>query len=360
MTATWGKRFKITIFGESHGEYVGITIDGIPSGIKLDYDFINFEMDRRASKGGALSTTRVEKDRPNIISGILNDITTGAPLTALIKNENKKSGDYDILKSIMRPGHADFTANIKYKGFNDYRGGGHFSGRLTAPIVFAGAIAKQILNKYDIYIGSHIKSIGHIEDTKFDNYNLEKNVLEALNKDKLPLLNKELKHKMRNYIQEIKSQGDSLGGVVECAILGIPVGIGSPFFESIESVLSSIIFSIPAVKGIEFGSGFDITKMVGSQANDEFYYDKDGSIKTRTNNNGGVNGGISNGMPILFSVAVKPTPSISKIQKTINIKTKKNQEISVVGRHDPIIVPRIIPVIEAVSAIATLDMIFQK
>lgn len=360
MSATWGNKLKITIFGESHGSCIGATIDGIEPGIKIDMDLIEKEMSRRAPGRDNLSTQRKEADKAEIISGFFNGYTTGAPLTVLIHNTDRRSKDYSDIKSIARPGHADYSANKKYNGFNDYRGSGHFSGRITAPLVFAGALAKQILKEKYIYIGSHIKSIGHIEDMKFSENDMNRYTFARLNEQRIPLINEYLRQDMESLILEIKDNGDSLGGVIECAIVGMDAGIGSPFFESVESVLSSIIFSVPAVKGLEFGAGFDICKMKGSQANDQFYYDEDSNLKTRTNHNGGINGGITNSMPIIFRVAIKPTSSIAKMQTSIDMYKKENIDFKIDGRHDPIIVLRVLPVIEAVSAIAVLDMIYSE
>lgn len=359
MSATWGKNFRVTIFGESHGDCIGVVIDGIPSGTVIDIEYINREMKRRAPGQNKISTLRKEDDTVEIISGIFEGRTTGAPFTIIIKNRDHISKDYSKIKDLMRPGHADYTSSKKYKGFNDYRGSGHFSGRITAPLVFAGTIARQILEQKGIYIGSHIESVESIVDNRFEVLPSIQ-LLKDLRDKRLPLIKSELEHRIIDLIDKVKKEGDSVGGVVECAIIGINAGVGDPFFESVESVLSSILFSIPSIKGVEFGSGFEISKMKGSQANDEFFYADDGSVRTKTNNNGGINGGITNGMPIVFRVAVKPPSSIARVQDTINISTYKNQKIEVTGRHDPIIVPRIIPVIEAVSAIAVLDMIMGR
>ncbi|MEG0250840.1 MAG: chorismate synthase [Peptostreptococcus sp.] len=355
MSATWGRKFKITIFGESHGSHIGIVLDGVPSGTKIDMDSIIEEMDRRAPGRNDISTARRESDSPEIISGIFEGRATGAPLTMIIKNKDHRSNDYSQVRDIMRPGHADYSSREKYKGFNDYRGSGHFSGRITAPLVFVGAIAKQILEEKDIYISSHIASVKNIKDEKFSEETLNKEVFKRLKKESLPLLNKSKREIIHRKIIEAKEEGDSLGGTVECSVVGLKAGVGDPFFESIESVISSLMFSIPAVKGIEFGSGFDMSKMLGSQANDEFYYDLDDKVRTRTNHNGGINGGISNGMPIVFTLAIKAPSSISKKQRSINLKTKSNQDFELKGRHDPIIIPRVIPVVEACAAISILD-----
>ena len=359
MSGMWGNNLKISIFGESHGNAIGITIDGLPSGLEIDLEKIDKEMARRAPGKSSLSTARKEPDRPEILSGYFEGKTTGTPLCAIIRNSDTRSKDYGKLKDLMRPGHADYTGAIKYDGFNDYRGGGHFSGRITAPLVFAGAICKQILEKEGIVIGAHVKKIKNVSDESFDYTSISKEMLYKLNEKELPLINEAKEEEMRKVILEAKENGDSVGGVVECSIVGIEAGIGEPFFDSVESTLSHLLFSVPAVKGVEFGLGFDITELYGSEANDEFYYDGE-LVKTRTNNNGGILGGITSGMPIIFKTAIKPTASIIKEQKTINIKEKKNDTLVIEGRHDPCIVQRAIPVIEAVAAIGILDLIKER
>lgn len=359
MSSMWGKNIKISLFGESHGEAIGVVIDGLPAGLELDFDFIKREMSRRAPGRSRVSTPRKETDEIKILSGFFNGRTTGTPLCSIILNENKNSRDYDKIKNILRPGHADYTGFIKYRGFNDYRGGGHFSGRLTAPLVFVGAIAKTVLKKKGIIIGSHIKSIKDIEDSSFDYCNIDKETVEALYNKEFAVLNDDVAQKMKDAILEAKEKGDSLGGIIEAAIINIEAGVGSPFFDSVESKLSQLLFSIPAVKGVEFGEGFNITKMTGSEANDEFIIEK-GKIKTKKNNNGGILGGITNGMPIVFRVAIKPTPSILKEQDTVDIGLMQNVKLKVEGRHDACIVPRAVPVVEAVAAIGILDLLIEK
>ncbi|WP_288479223.1 chorismate synthase [Clostridium thermobutyricum] len=355
MSGIWGRNLKVSIFGESHGTGIGITIDGLPSGFEIDLDKVNFEMGRRAPGKSPLSTARKEGDNVEILSGFFEGKTTGTPLCGIIRNKDNRSRDYGKLRDLMRPGHADYTGNVRYNGFNDYRGGGHFSGRITAPIVFAGAICKQILEKEGIKITSHVKSIGKVEDINFNSLEIEEEIMNNLLNMELPVLDKSVEKKMREEILNAKSEGDSVGGIIECAITGIKAGVGSPFFYSIESVISHLLFSVPAVKGVEFGEGFNITKLRGSEANDSMYYDGD-QVKTRTNNNGGVIGGISNGMPIIFRAGIKPTASIIKKQETINIKTKENEELVIEGRHDPCIVQRAIPVIECIAAVGILDL----
>ncbi|SKA86280.1 chorismate synthase [Clostridium sp. USBA 49] len=357
MSGVWGRKVKFSIFGESHGKGIGITIDGLPSGFKLDLSQIEFEMKRRAPGRNTFSTQRNEKDSFEIISGYFNEFTTGTPLCAVIWNNDQHSKDYDKLKNVFRPGHADYTGYVKYKGFNDYRGGGHFSGRLTAALVFAGAVAKQILEKDNIIIGSHLYQIGNIYDDPFDKVNISPEVLKELRNNDFPVLNIQKGEDMKNLIIEAKKDLDSVGGVIEAAAINLPAGLGSPFFDSVESTLAHLLFSIPAVKGVEFGEGFNISKLKGSKANDEPYIEE-GKVKTRTNNNGGILGGITNGMPLIFRAAFKPTSSISKKQKTIDISKMENTELEVKGRHDPCIVQRAVPVVEAVTAMAVLDLLY--
>ncbi len=356
MSGVWGSNIKISIFGESHGNAIGVNIDGLPSGFEINMDKVLLEMERRAPGKNQLSTARKEADLPEILSGFFQGKTTGTPLCAIIRNSDTRSKDYAKTKDFMRPGHADYTGYERYLGFNDYRGGGHFSGRITAPLVFAGAICKQILESQGIFIGAHISSIKDINDEVFNELRISKDELDTLRAMELPLINRSLEDKIRHTIMQAKYDGNSVGGTIECAIVGIEAGVGNPFFDSVESTLAHLMFSIPAIKGIEFGKGFDITKLYGSEANDEYYYNE-GLVKTKTNNNGGVLGGITNGMPILFKVAVKPTASILKEQDTIDIKEKKDVKFRIEGRHDPCIVQRAVPVVEAVTAIGILDLI---
>ncbi len=356
MSGVWGNKIKYSIFGESHGKGIGIVIDGLEAGIELDLQYIEDEMKRRAPGRNKMSTERAEKDVFEILSGFFQGKTTGTPLCAVIYNNDTKSRDYSKVKDNMRPGHADYTGYLKYKGFNDFRGGGHFSGRITAPLTFAGSIAKQILERENIYIGSHINSIKNIRDSNFNPINIKEKQLLDLRKEEFPVLNEEQKQNMIDTILKAKESGNSVGGTIECAAINLPEGIGEPFFDSLESTLAQLLFSVPAVKGVEFGKGFDITEMTGMEANDEYYIEND-EIKTYSNNNGGILGGISNGMPLVVKVGIKPTPSISLKQRTINIQTRENGELRVEGRHDPCIVQRAIPVIEAVIAMAILEHI---
>ncbi len=356
MGSTWGKKIKISLYGESHGSGIGITIDGLPSGIKLNLEDIKTEMKRRAVGNGDLVSSRKEGDVFEIISGYFDGYTTGTPLNMLIRNNDVRSKDYNKIKDIARPAHADYTGCIKYNKFNDYRGGGHFSGRLTAPIVFAGAIAKQILKSYNIYIGTHIKSIKDIKERDFEKKDLTRESFKLLSTKKLPCLEESKVEEITNKILEAKNNGDSVGGVIECGVIGVRAGVGDPFFNSVESHLAALLYSIPAVKGVEFGSGFGVTEIFGSEANDNIYI-KNGHAITDTNHNGGIVGGITNGMPIIFKVAIKPTPSILKKQNTINMSTYKETTIEVEGRHDPCIVPRALVVVEAMTALGILDFL---
>lgn len=356
MSGMWGNNIKISIFGESHGAAIGITIDGLPSGFEIDMDEVLKEMARRAPGKSKLSTARKEADKPEILSGFFQGKTTGTPLCAIIRNGDQHSKDYGKLKNLMRPGHGDYPGFVKYNGFNDYRGGGHFSGRITAPLVFAGAVFKQILASKGIIIGAHIKNIGSVEDKSFSEIELTKELFDELKTYELPLILKDKEEAIRNEVAEARADLDSVGGSIECSIIGIDAGFGDPFFDSMESRIAHIMFSVPAVKGIEFGKGFDMCIMKGSECNDQYYYDGD-KVKTYTNNNGGITGGITNGMPILFKVGIKPTPSIAKKQRTVDVEEGKNAELEIVGRHDPCIVQRAVPVIEAAAAIAVADAV---
>lgn len=355
MSSTWKNNIEITIFGESHGKAIGVVLGNLPSGIKIDFDAVAKEMKRRAPGQDKMSTSRKEADQVEIISGIQDGITTGAPLCGMIYNSDQHSKDYSLLKEKMRPGHSDYPAFVKYKGFNDVRGGGHFSGRITAPIVFAGAIAKQILMQKGIYIGAHILSIKNIYDENFDQ-RLSLDTLNYLSKRHYPVINQEIYDQFVETVDQARMNLDSVGGKIECAIVGLESGFGEPFFDSIESHLSSLLFSIPAVKSVAFGND-KISELYGSEANDCYYYDKEGKVKTTSNNNGGITGGISNGMPIVFTVGIKPTPSIGKEQKTIDVKHQENTTLAIKGRHDPCIVFRATVVVEAMAALAMLDLV---
>ena len=355
MSSVIGNNIRLSVFGESHSDGIGCVIDGLPSGIKLDFDRIKNEMKRRAPGKDKASTPRREADEPRIVSGVLNGVTTGAPLAVFIENTNKKSGDYENLKRIPRPSHSDYPAFIKFGGNNDVRGGGHFSARLTAPIVFAGAIAKQILEEQGIFIGAHIKRIGSVCDSSFDFNDISEDLLKKLSLKSFSVIDESIEEEMRAEIEKYRLDGDSVGGEIECAAIGLPVGVGSNIFDTVEGKISSFIFGVPAVKGIQFGLGFDFAKKSGSEVNDG-YAIKDGKVALLSNNNGGVLGGMTSGAPIVFSVAMKPTPSIAKPQKSVNLETMKNEELVIKGRHDPCVAHRAVPVIEAATALAILDL----
>lgn len=355
MSSIICNKIKLSVFGESHGEAIGCVLDGIPAGIKLDFEKIKKEMARRAPGKDKTSTTRKEDDMPHILSGVLNDITTGAPISMIIENKNTHSTDYENLLKVPRPSHSDYPAFVKYNGFNDIRGGGHFSGRLTAPIVFAGSIAKQILEQKNIKIGAHIKRIGKVEDKCFDMNNIDINLLDELNSKTFSTIDNNSEIKMREEIENHRLESDSIGGEIECAAIGLPIGIGSNIFDTVEGKLASILFGIPAVKGVQFGLGFEFAKSKASDVNDE-YEIRDGKVALLSNNNGGVLGGMTTGAPIVVSVVIKPTPSIGKEQRSVNLQTMQNEMLTIVGRHDPCIVPRAVPVIEAAVAIGILDL----
>lgn len=356
MSATWGKKLKITLFGESHSEAIGVVLDGVPAGTKIDFEAVKEQMARRAPNGGEYSTPRKEADEFEILCGVLDGVAEGTPICAVIRNTNTKSSDYSQLKDIMRPSHADYGYRIKYACNNDVRGGGASSGRLTAPLVFAGAVARQLLAAKGIEIVSHILSVGETEDERFGT-EISAECINKLRGRVLPLIDGSKEDEIRRTVSEARKDGDSVGGRIECAVVGLPVGFGDPLFGSIESVLSSLLFSVPAVKGVEFGCGFGMTRMRGSEANDCWRFDDNGDVVAKTNNNGGVLGGISTGMPVVFNVAVKPTASIFKEQDTVNLATGENVRFSLKGRHDPCIVVRALPVIEAVAALAVYQFV---
>jgi len=355
---TIGNNIKITFFGESHGSEIGLVIDGLPAGIKINEDLMCFNLTKRRPKA-EISTDRVETDQYKIVSGFLNKKTTGGALTIIIENKNIKSDDYENLNILPRPSHSDYPANIKYNGFNDFRGGGFFSGRLTALWMIIGSISQQILHSNDIYIGSHIYSLKHELDTPFDMNSDDYKEIVELNKQFFPLINTNKKNEMYNLISNTKTNLDSIGGVVESKIINMPVGIGEPYFLSFESYVSQLLFSVPGIKGVEFGKGFNITKYYGSEVNDQYKINDD-KVTTLSNNNGGILGGLTNGRPIIIRCAVKPTASIAKPQQTINLKTRENETITIKGRHDPQIVSRAVHVINAVLQFACLDSLLYK
>ena len=355
MGSVWGNNFKLTIFGESHGGGIGCVLDGFPAGVAYDEAFVLSEMDRRAPGKNKQSTARREKDLPKILSGVFEGKTTGTPISCVIENTDTRSGDYRNLVEHPRPGHADFTGRVRFNGCNDPRGGGHFSGRLTAPLVFAGAMCKLFLRSKGMTVGSHIASIGQIMDTPFDDVEISAQQLEELRLQQYPVINPRAQQAMLDQIEQARLAQDSMGGIIECAVTGVPVGLGSPMLAPVEGKLSSILFSVPAVKGVEFGAGFSIASMYGSEANDNMYLE-DGVVKTETNNNGGILGGITSGMPIIVRTAFKPTPSISREQMTLNLADGKVEPLVIKGRHDPCIVTRAAPVVEAAVAVAMTDL----
>lgn len=356
MSSTFGKNLHISVFGGSHTEAIGVVIDGLPAGETIDQDALLRQMARRAPGRDKSSTPRKESDIPRILCGLLDGVTTGAPLCLIIENTNIRSKDYSDLKIHPRPGHADYTAFVRYGGHNDIRGGGHFSGRLTACLVAAGGIARQILQRRGILIGAHALQIGPVFDRRFDPVSISPEELIRLSEIYFALLDPEKESAMRDVIEEARMAQDSIGGIVECAVTGLPAGLGSPMFDGVENVLGAALFGVPAVKGVEFGDGFGVAALHGSENNDPFTYGEDGKVKTLTNHAGGVLGGITTGMPLVFRCAVKPTSSISRAQHTIDLSRGCDDTLSVHGRHDPCIVPRAIPVVEGVAAMALLDM----
>lgn len=358
MKNNFGTNISMTIFGESHGPCIGITLDGLPAGFKIDLERIKEDMEKRKAKG-SISTQRHEDDEVEIVSGFFNGYTTGTALTILIQNKNTQSKDYSDIQYRLRPGHADFSAYEKYHGFQDYRGGGHFSGRLTAPIVAAGSICRQILETKNILIGSHIEQLYALHDAPFSN-NIDelKKQIQTLNKKEFATLDEQVAQNMEQAILEAKNEQDSIGGILESAIINLPAGIGEPFFDSIESILAHLLFSIPAVKGVSFGAGFQMAAKKGSEANDAFIMND--TIQTKTNNNGGINGGISNGMPIIIHTCIKPTPSIYKAQETVDYKTKESQTLNIKGRHDPCILHRARIVVDSMIAFGILDLLMSN
>lgn len=352
MKNSMGSSVILTVFGESHGSGIGAILDGMAPGIEVEEDFIRFQLSLRRPVGD-ISTPRKEQDNFVIESGVFNGKTTGTPICIVIPNENTRSADYGELRAKARPGHADYTAYCKYHGFEDYRGGGHFSGRITAGIVAAGAIAVSALKKKNIYIGTHIKKLAGACDRDFADYSTD---IIKLSKAEFAVLDGDAGEKMKSGILNAKSDGDSVGGVLETAVTGLPAGVGEPWFDGVENILSRALFAVPAVKGVEFGGGFALSDMTGSEANDAFNT-ADGVITTLTNNNGGINGGITNGMPLIFRCAVKPTPTIHKPQQTVDFIKNENVTLTAGGRHDPCIVHRARVVIDSITAIALCDML---
>lgn len=347
MSSTYGERFRFTIFGQSHGPAIGVTIEGIPAGLTIDMDRLQAFLDRRAPGRDEFSTPRKEADRPKFLSGLVGNVTCGVPLTAIIENTSTRSGDYDILRDNPRPGHADWPARIRYNGHEDPAGGGHFSGRLTAPLCIAGGIALQALEQLGVTVGAHIVSVGGATRDVFDPEELTAEDLKTAACEGLT-------PEMAQVIQRVKAHRDSVGGVIECGAAGVPAGWGDPMFGGLENRISQAVFGIPAVKAIEFGAGFRVGFMLGSENNDPWRMDN-GVVKTTTNNHGGILGGISTGMPVIFRAAIKPTPSIAADQYTLCLRDGQPHYLQVPGRHDPCIVPRAVPVVEAAMAAALYD-----
>ncbi len=355
MSSTYGESLKLSIFGQSHGSAIGMTLDGIPAGLKVDMDALQAFLNRRAPGQNDYSTPRKEADQPEYLSGLVDGFTCGAPIAAVIYNKNTRSGDYDDLKDCPRPGHADLTAQIKYGGHQDSAGGGHFSGRLTAPLCIAGGLCKQWLEDMGIRIGAHLICVGGVTDDSFDPMQPQ---IDSVGKD-FPVLSPAAGAHMRAVIESAKQEGDSVGGIIECAVTGLPAGIGEPMFGGIESRIASIVYGIPAVKAVEFGAGYAAGYMRGSEHNDA-YTVADGKITAVTNRAGGILGGITNGMPVIFQVAVKPTPSIAKVQQSVSLSRMEQMQLQIKGRHDPCIAPRAVPVVEAAAAIAIYDAILSR
>ena len=344
---------KYSLFGESHGPAVGVVLEGVPAGLELDLDAIRFDLSRRAPGKNALSTARREADEPHILSGVFEGRTTGAPLCAVIENTDTRSKDYSRTKDLARPGHADYAAHVRYGGFNDYRGGGHFSGRLTAPLVFAGGVAKQLLAQKGVTVGAHISSVYGVNDDALEDW---ESLRLCAAKD-FPVLNDEKGAEMREAILEAKNEQDSVGGSIECGVFGLPPGLGAPDFDqNAEGIFAKYLFAVPAVKAVGFGAGTAFALMRGSEANDPLYVDTDGSVKAEQNCAGGVNGGITNGMPLVFEVTMRPTPSIARKQFTVDMARMENAELELAGRHDPCVVHRAVPVIEAAAALAACEL----
>lgn len=363
MSSVWNNGIQISIFGESHSAAIGVVIDNLPAGVPIDMEKVKAFLRRRQAKSDGTTTSRIEPDLPEVLSGLINGTTTGTPLAMIIKNTNTRSGDYNNLKTTVRPGHADYTGYLRYHGANDIRGGGHFSGRLTACMVMAGAICGQILEQKGIYTAAHLLSVQDIHAESLDSIAITKEQIEAIHALPFPVIDEKKRAEMIERINSARTDLDSVGGVVECTAVGIPTGIsagiGSPIFDGLESILSALIFAIPGVKGLEFGEGFHAAELYGSENNDEFYYE-DGIVKTRTNHHGGILGGISSGMPITFKTAFKPTPSIAREQKTIDVEQKTDTTLSIVGRHDPCIAVRAVPVVEACCNIGLLSAIIRQ
>ena len=360
MSSEIGKHVRISLFGESHGSAVGVVIYGLPAGEDLDMEEIQCQMNRRAPGRDKSATPRREADTPEILSGFHQKKTTGTPLCAIIQNTDARSGDYAAFSRTPRPGHADYTGAVRYGGHGDTRGGGHFSGRLTASMVFAGAVCRQILSRRGVTIGGHVHSIGSVSDTPFDPVRLSAAELTTLSQRSFPVVCAQAEAAMREEIETARRAQDSVGGIVEAAAIGLPAGLGTPMFDGVENVLTAVIFGIPAVKGVEFGAGFAAAGQRGSVHNDPFCYDARGCVATATNNHGGILGGITSGMPLVLRAAIKPTPSIGMVQRTVDLKKGTAAKLTIEGRHDPCIVPRAVPVVESAMAVGLLDLMRER
>ncbi len=356
MSSIYGKNVRVSIFGQSHSAGIGVVIDGLPAGFAPDFEALSAFMQRRTPGQSILSTARREADEYEILSGVVDGRTCGAPLAAVIKNTNMRPGDYPHFHVTPRPGHADYTAQVKYEGFQDKTGGGHFSGRLTAPLCFAGGIMKQMLEAQGVRIGAHIRRIANVDDDAFNPVSPQ---LDSVRQGYLTVIDEAAAHRMARVIDDARMDMDSVGGVIECAAVGLPAGVGDPMFDGLENKIAQVVFAIPAVKGLEFGSGFSCAAMRGSKHNDAFVM-KDGEVATGTNHHGGILGGISSGMPVVFRVAFKPTASIFKPQNTVNLETMTEETIAIKGRHDPCVVPRAVPVVEAACAMAVYDALLDR
>ncbi len=352
---SFGKNIRLTIFGESHGPAIGCTLEGLPAGFPVDLDALQEFLDHRAPGRSALATQRKEGDHPEFLAGLQDGVTTGATLCAVIRNADQHSRDYTDLKDCPRPGHADYPAAVKFHGFNDIRGGGIFSGRLTAPLCIAGGILLQILEKKGVTVGAHIAQIGNVGDEVFDPVSVSRAELRRVSRKPFPVLDDEAGAYMRELVEAARKERDSVGGVVEAAVVGLPAGVGDPMFDGLENRLSQALFAIPAVKGVSFGDGFYSSCVRGSENNDPYVVDAKGRVRTETNHCGGILGGISTGMPLVFRAAFKPTPSIGQPQKSVSLSQHEPRELSISGRHDPCIVLRAVPVVMAAAALAVYD-----
>lgn len=357
MSSEFGKLLKVSVFGQSHGRAVGVNIDGLPAGEAIDLDELNAFLDRRKPGKSPLSTARKETDAPIFLSGLENGVTCGFPLCAIIENSDQHSSDYSDLADHPRPSHADYTAQVKWGGHADMRGGGHFSGRLTAPLCIAGGIAKQILARRGVHVGAHLAAVGTEDDEVFP-LRPTRELFDSIAAKPFPVLNDQAGERMQAAILEARQSQDSVGGIIECAAIGLPPGLGDPMFDGIENRLAAALFGIPAVKGVEFGLGFGSSRLHGSENNDAFTIE-DGGIVTESNRSGGILGGITTGMPVTLRVAMKPTPSISRPQRTVSLSAREPAELVIHGRHDPCIAHRAVPVVEAVTAVVLLDLLLE-